>query len=118
VRLLPNFDEYLIACRDHASALDPRMSRSLGARESILANHVVSGSGHIVGDWQRTLQRGQVTVQVQLSTPLADDAHAALVAEADRYGRFLGLPARLQVTVARRAKAPKQRVTRAQVPGT
>ena len=103
-RLLPNFDEYLISARDHARVLDPRMSRSLDARDNLLANHVVNGSGRIVGDWRRTLGRDAVVVQVTPSATLDAGDRAALGAEAERYGRFLGLRAQLEIESPPRAR--------------
>jgi hypothetical protein len=107
VRLLPNFDEFLISVRDHAAVLDARLARSLGARDSVLASHVVSGSGRIVGDWRRTLKRDAVTVQVTPSAPLDASDRAALAAEVERYGHFLGLRARLEIQTPRRARSPR-----------
>jgi len=107
VRLLPNFDEFLISARDHADVLDARLARSLGTRDSVLANHVVSGSGRIVGDWRRTLKGGAVTVQVTSSAPLDASDRAALAAEVERYGRFLDLRARLEIQTPRRARSPR-----------
>lgn len=106
-RLLPNFDEYLISARDHAAALDPRLSRSLGTRDNVLANHVVNGSGRIVGDWRRTLGRDAVVVKVTPSAPLDAADRAALATEAERYGRFLGLRPHLEL-----ASPPRTRRSR------
>jgi hypothetical protein len=106
-RLLPNFDEYLISARDHAEALDPRLSRSLGARDSVLGNHVVNGSGRVIGDWRRTLGRDAVVVQVTPSAPLDAADGAALATEVERYGRFLGLRGHLEL-----AKPPRVRRSR------
>ncbi|HET6148210.1 MAG TPA: winged helix DNA-binding domain-containing protein [Polyangia bacterium] len=107
LRLVPNFDEYLISARDHAAVLDARLLRSLGARDSVLANHVVSGSGRIVGDWRRTLKGDAVTVLVTPSAPLEAGDRAALAAEVERYGRFLGLRAVLEIQTPRRSRSAR-----------
>jgi Winged helix DNA-binding domain len=100
VRLLPNFDEYLVAFRDHAlivdAHLDAHWARALTARAGLLANHVVIVDGRIVGSWRRTLKKDQVVVETNLLAPVDGGQHAALAAEVARYGRFLGLPARLE----------------------
>jgi winged helix DNA-binding protein len=102
VRLLPSYDEYLVSCRDHAALLDPRLLRALGAAESILSSHVITGDGRVVGDWQREIGRDRVTVQVRLAVPGDRALRTALETEVERYGRFLGLRAHLQIRAGAR----------------
>jgi hypothetical protein len=107
VRLLPNFDEYLVAFRDHAAVFDAQFARDLGAREGVLANHVVVANGRVVGGWRRTLTKDEVLVEATLVVALNDGERAALAAEVARYGRFLGLRARLETPAARRVRSAR-----------
>ena len=50
VRLLPNYDEYMIAFRDHAPVFDARFSGKLGGREGFFASHVVLSNGRVVSN--------------------------------------------------------------------
>jgi hypothetical protein len=64
----------------------------------VFATPVVILGGRIAGGWRRALARDHVVVRAKLLAPLADDAErTALEGAAVRYGRFLGLPARLQI---------------------
>jgi len=64
--------------------------------------------GRVAGNWRRTLRRAGVAIEVKLLLPLDDAARAALARETERYGRFLSLPARLDVSVPRRAREKKR----------
>jgi hypothetical protein len=58
-----------------------------------LTGHLVALDGQIVGHWKRTVSRQAVRLEVALHGPFDDVQAAALHAEADRHGAFLGLPA-------------------------
>ena len=107
VHLLPNFDEYVVAFRDHTAIFDRRLARDLGAREGLLANHLVVLNGRVVGGWRRTLARTEVVLAARLLVPFDDDARAALDQAVERYGRFLGLRPRLVISDARRRASPR-----------
>jgi hypothetical protein len=49
--------------------------------------------GRVVGIWRRTLEESSVTISPSPFTPLAEPESQALLAAADHYGAFLGLPA-------------------------
>jgi hypothetical protein len=105
VRLLPNYDEYLVAFRDHAPVFDPRLAGLLGRREGFLFNNVIVANGRVVGGWRRTLRKDEVVVEATLPTPLDDRDRAALDAEVLRYGRFLGLRAHLRTGAPQRRRS-------------
>ena len=88
VRLLPNYDELLIAFRDRSDALDPSLPADARSSESVLA-HIVVRDGLVIGGWRRTLAGGRVGVALRSPVPLGDAERVALVAEAGRLGRFL-----------------------------
>jgi hypothetical protein len=113
MHLLPNFDEYVVAFRDHtpifeAPVLGPRGAAPLGPREGLIANHLVVLNGQVAGGWRRTLGKDEVIVEVKLSSPFDDAQHAALEQTARRYGRFLGLSARLVIERSRRRSARRR----------
>jgi hypothetical protein len=96
VHLLPGFDEYLLGYTDRSLQLG-------GTRESyaatISANGMFSATvvigGKVVGTWKRTLRREHVDIALRTFRKLAPAEKAGLTAAAERYGRFLGLSARV-----------------------
>jgi hypothetical protein len=90
--LLGTYDELLVAYRDlryvHA---DGRASREFPTRSIVI-------DGLTVGTWRRMLARREVVVEATLETRLSAEQHTALKAAAERFGAFVGLPARLKTT--------------------
>jgi hypothetical protein len=95
--LLSTFDETVVAYRDLRVVLaggdDP---------SAALLPRPVTIDGRTVGTWRRTLRRAGVAVDVELTAPLGPDQARALDAEVERFGRFLGRPARLAVVTTGR----------------
>ncbi|HZQ49968.1 MAG TPA: winged helix DNA-binding domain-containing protein [Candidatus Dormibacteraeota bacterium] len=94
--LLPNFDEYTVGYADRAALMHPErpFRPELFAFSSVLSNVLVIG-GTLAGAWRRVAARDGVRIEVR---PLAklDAAEQRLVERAaERYSRFLGLPARV-----------------------
>ena len=88
--LLGTYDELVVAHRDLRNVdADGRATNELLRRAIVL-------DGRTVGVWTRRLARREVTVEAVLDAPPAPQA--ALRAAADRFGAFLGLPARLEIT--------------------
>jgi hypothetical protein len=54
-------------------------------------------NGKRAGTWRRTIARKQVNVEANLFTRLSRNQQKLLEAEVDRFGEFLGLPARLSI---------------------
>lgn len=98
--LLSNWDEYTVGYRDRSAAVfaadAPHVARL--AFGSILAN-VVTIDGRVRGGWSRAIGRQSVDVQVQPFGPMSRAELDALELAAERFGRFLGLPARLRIAV-------------------
>ena len=88
--LLGTYDELLVAYRDlryvHA---DGRADAGFPMRAIVI-------DGVTVGTWRRVLGRREVVVEATLETRLSAEQHTALRAAAERYGAFVGLPARLK----------------------
>ena len=84
--LLPNYDEYLIAYRD-------RQTRD--GRGNLLFSHTIVLDGEIAGTWKRALAKDCVTIEAHPFAPPNPIHSRLLAAAAVRYGKFLGLAARL-----------------------
>lgn len=95
VHLLPNYDELLVAYKDHAPSFDPSVFRRLDPMDNALMAHIVVVDGLVVGGWRRTLRRKEAVVETNLLRALDDTERAALAGAAAAYGRFLGLPVTL-----------------------
>ena len=96
ILLLPNYDEAVASFVDYGPMMDDALPRARNAGD-VLGVHVVVRDGLVVGGWRRTLGAQQVTVTVTLLLPLTASELDALAAEADRFGRFLGLPASVEM---------------------
>jgi hypothetical protein len=94
VHLLPNYDEYLIAYKDHGSAFDPKVLKQLTPMGTLLSNHIVVMNGRVIGGWRRTTAKGTLVLEGRLLVELGRSETRALRAAVDAYGRFLGMPAR------------------------
>ena len=99
VLLLPNYDEALAAYTDYSPAMDEALPRARNVGD-VLGGHPVVRDGLIVGGWRRALGREHVTVTVTLLRPFSSADLDGLAAAAERFGRFLGLRAELEVRTA------------------
>jgi hypothetical protein len=96
VHLLPNYDEHIVAYRDHGPSLAPGINEKLHQRRNALDAHIIVLNGRVIGGWRRTLQRKQAVLETTLLVELRKKERAALQRAAESYGRFLGLPAILK----------------------
>ena len=97
VHLLPNYDEHVVAYRNHAHTLDPATADARRRRtDGPLAVHLVARDGLVVGGWRRTVEKGTAVVSVDLVETLRRPERTALRRAADDYGRFLGAPVALR----------------------
>ena len=87
--LLPPYDEYTVAYRDRAAALDPRHAEA--ARNGILGPTILL-KGRAAGTRARRLENGRIAVALKPFAPSGTASARAVAAAAGRYGRFLGLP--------------------------
>src|SRR5690606_12086020 len=53
LHLLPNYDEHIVAYRDHGPSLDPRAPHALAGWGTALTAHQVVRDGLVVGGWPR-----------------------------------------------------------------
>lgn len=90
VRLLPNYDEYLLSYRNRRHAGGSVDLSKIDADD--LSAHFVVLDGHVVGGWKRTVARPGITVRVKLFTRLSREARTALDDEFERLRAFLDVP--------------------------
>jgi Winged helix DNA-binding domain len=92
IYLLPNFDEYTVGYADRSTVIDESDLTKFDARGNVLNNTIVL-NGRVVGTWRRTFKKDTSIVTPNLFTGLNEAETGALVAEAKRYGAFLGVNA-------------------------
>ena len=91
VHLLPNYDEYLIAYRDHSATLGESLPSGATALYDMLSRHIAVLNGRVIGGWRSTTKKGEVSIALNLPVPLSGSQKEALHTAAERYGRFLGM---------------------------
>jgi hypothetical protein len=97
LHLLPNYDEYIVAYKDHGPTFDPSIAERLQSRDGVLANHVVVLDGKVIGGWRRTVGTKAATVTIALIARLDRAQRDALELAVARFGRFLELPTELVI---------------------
>jgi hypothetical protein len=92
--LLGTYDETVVAYRDlRTVAADGRPGSELHQRPIVIG-------GRFAGTWRRRLTKHEVVVELSLcATPGSAERHA-LHAAAERFGSFVGLPARVELVRA------------------
>lgn len=89
VHLLPNYDEYIVGYTDRTAVHEPEFK--VEARGGPLFSHTVIVNGRLAGIWKRTLKKKAVEIDFTFHDGLPDEAQPGIAAEAQRFGRFLGL---------------------------
>jgi hypothetical protein len=94
VHLLPAFDEYMLGYTDRTLQLGKhdRTYRAAVSSNGVFAPTVVA-DGRIVGTWKRTLRRDRVSIALTPFQRLTRAQRERIAEAAERYGRFVGLPA-------------------------
>jgi hypothetical protein len=91
VHLLPIYDEYLVAYRDHRVV--PRPAYVLGGFQ-----HALLAGGQVAGTWSTMPGVDGLMVNVRPVRRLALAERRALAQAVTRYRRFLGIPVSLSVS--------------------
>lgn len=91
IHLLPIYDEYLVAYRDHRVV--PRPAYAIG---NFL--HALLIGGQVAGTWRTIPGDGRFVVDVGPLRRLTPVERRALAQAVTRYGRFLGVPVSLSVS--------------------
>jgi len=86
--LLPAYDEYTIAYKDHTAIIDPQQLQQIIAAFGI----VIVIDGRIVGSWKRVLTKDSVLLTLSPFTALSQVENQAVALAVERYSAFLGRP--------------------------
>jgi hypothetical protein len=86
--LLPVYDEYTIAYKDHSAISDPTFTKEM---INAVFTSVIAVRGHIVGLWKRTLTKEAAIVETRFLKSLTAEENDAFKAAIQRYSEFLGL---------------------------
>ena len=86
--LLPAYDEYTVAYKDHSVILDPPYLEQIVAASGI----AIVTDGRIVGGWKRVLKKDSVLLTLSPFASLTEAEEQALAAIAEQYSAFLGRP--------------------------
>jgi hypothetical protein len=93
--LLSVYDEYGIAYKDRSVLADGERAEKLKGRDFL---NMMMFKGRIAGFWKRTLDKTQVNVELTSLTSLKPIEKSALEKTVKEYGKFLGLPAKLEMS--------------------
>jgi hypothetical protein len=93
IHLLPNYDEHVVAYKDHQHSIDPAARAALrGRQDGPLDVHLVARDGRVIGGWRRKAGRSRATIETSLLVELLPAERAAMMLAAESYGRFIELP--------------------------
>jgi hypothetical protein len=95
--LLPNYDEYLIAYKDRQLVGSAPGTRKMDPESRDAYAHLLVIDGRLAGIWRRVERSDSVAVSVTPYRTLTRADRRAIEKAAERYGAFLGLPARLTI---------------------
>jgi hypothetical protein len=90
VFLLPPFDEYLVAYRDRSASLDAHYQPLVVPGGNGIFNPIVVIDGRVRGTWKRVFKKDTVVMTFSPFTSWSAAQADAIVAAAERYGRFVG----------------------------
>jgi winged helix DNA-binding protein len=96
--LLPGFDEYMLGYKDRSASLDqPYAQRITPGGNGVFMPTIVI-DGRVAGTWKKMIKKGRIIITLLPFETLPQSSMPLLVAAAERYGRFIGLPAELAPT--------------------
>jgi Winged helix DNA-binding domain len=92
------YDEYFIGYAESRAVLDVSgAARAHAESDTLVLTHAVVVDTQVVGRWRRVLKTNAVVVEADLFTSLDDAAMSTVQSATERYGRFMALPATLQL---------------------
>ena len=102
VRLLAQYDPYVLGCRPHDSIVDPAARQLIhgyrrGRWEGATGVPVLLIDGVVSGVWERVAKGKALSLVVRPAVKLSAAHRRALADEAGRLGAFFGLPAALSI---------------------
>jgi hypothetical protein len=103
IHLLPNYDEHVVAYRDHGPSFDPESLGGVRIRPEALMAYIVTRDGFVIGGWKRAILPGRIEITTDMLVKLTAAEAKALEKAAAAFGRFMGLP----VVIRSRRADPK-----------
>jgi hypothetical protein len=91
--LLPAYDELLIGYKDRGPSYETYGPVPISTHNGMFFSTAVE-DGQVIGVWKRTLGKTRVTIEVSPVAPVDADQ---VLAHAEIYGRFVGLPPKLVI---------------------
>lgn len=91
MRLLPNFDELLVAFRDRSDGLDPALPAAARTPQVILS-HVLVRDGRVVGRWRRREAGPATAIHLEPLVELDESERTGIRAAVAAFERFRGRP--------------------------
>ncbi|MDQ4005930.1 MAG: winged helix DNA-binding domain-containing protein, partial [Actinomycetota bacterium] len=98
VRLLPNFDVYVVGSHPRAS-VTPEASAELVFRKGAWVSPVVTVGGRAVAVWEQRDRRGRTELSVTPFASLSRDVQHGVREEAERLAAFVGRPVDVSFSV-------------------
>ena len=97
--LLPVYDEYMVAYKNRAAALDPRYSTR---GSNVIFGSTIVVNGRVIGTWKATRSEHETLVTLSPFAPVIGRVRRAVEDAARRYGTFLGQSVRVATTARSR----------------
>lgn len=96
VHLLPGFDEYLLGYRDRSAQLAGAGIDVVAPGKNGMFLPTIVVDGEVAGLWRRIVRRDRVELAAEPFAPLPRRVREGVERAAERFGRFLGLPATVE----------------------
>ncbi len=90
LHLLPSWDEYLVAYRDHAPTYDSVRLGGVGRNSPSMQRNIMTLNGQVIGSWKRTMRKDDVQIEANPLIELTPPEQEALHRAAGDYARFAG----------------------------
>lgn len=90
IHMIPNYDEVVVAYRDHVPSVDPIAEGvTVAARTMLFDNHLVLRNGLVIGGWRREQRKNGVNIAIRLACALGKKEAALLDNAVARLQDFL-----------------------------
>jgi hypothetical protein len=89
IRLLPMYDEYLVAYRDRSASVSPAQMGSYGSGNNPVFSWVILINGQARGIWKRTVKKDTVEIELMPDVSLSAEERDALDMEVQRFANFV-----------------------------
>ncbi len=87
--LLPNYDEYTVAYKDHSNLIDPKSTVVTDARGSVIFNNTILLNGKVSGIWKRTIVKDSVEISITPFLKYNKTQEQAITTAVKQYGKFM-----------------------------